>query len=165
MGEDSIIEFEDRRKQSLWERLDSIEQEARRGHRDIRKSVSELEAQADAFDQSLKVLTAHVEDVKDAPIESTKIRFSTAVMVSIVVLTASVVGGAWRVTTKIDTLGTDMARQSEIDKKERADLAKLYDERNVRYEKSLDSLVRQVELLKYEQQRLREDVTKKGPTR
>jgi hypothetical protein len=87
-------------------------------------------------------------------------------MVSIVVLTASVVGGAWRVTVKIDSLGTEMTRQSEDDKKDRASLAKLYDERNGRYEKSLDSLTRQVELLKYEQQRLREDVTKKnGSTR
>ena len=40
-------EFEDRRKQSIWERLDSIEAECRRGHRDLRKAVSELEAQAD----------------------------------------------------------------------------------------------------------------------
>ncbi len=162
---DEPADFIERRNQSFWERLDGIEAEARRGHRDIRKAVSELEAQADALDHDLKSLTAHVEDVKNAPVESTRVRFSTAVMVSIVVLTASVVGGAWRVTSKIDSLGDQQARQADDDKKERASIAKLYDERNGRYEKSLDSLTRQVELLKYEQQRLREDVTGKGAKR
>jgi len=43
--------------------------------------------------------------------------------------------------------------------------SRLQDERNVRAEKSIDALTRQMELLKYEQQRLREDVTGKGAKR
>ena len=155
-------EFTERRTQSLWERLDGIEAECRRGHRDLRKSVSELEAQADAFEHDLKSLNATVDRAASAPVEATRVRFSTGVLVVLVSLTVTLVGGGWKISTKIDTIATEMYRLSEDDKRERASLAKLYDERNGRYEKSLDSMARQVELLKYEQQRLREDVTKKN---
>lgn len=166
MADDAVPEFEDRRKQSLWERLDAIEVECRRGHRDLRKCVNELEAQADALGVSLTHLAARVEDVKNAPVESTKIRFSTGVMVSIVIVTISVVGSAYGLSSsvngEISRLGTAMNRQAEDDKKDRESLAKLYDERNLRTLGAIDTLTRQQKLLEYEMQRLREDVTKRS---
>jgi hypothetical protein len=163
-------EFEDRRKHTMWERFEALEQECRRGHRDLRKSVNELEAQADSFDKDLKALTVHVEDVAAAPVESTKIRFSTGVMVSIVAVTISLVGAAYgisnRVLNRIDTFEARMDRQATDDKAERASAAKTAEERYLRSEKQFDAFGRQMELMKYEQQRLREDVTKtKGSTR
>ena len=163
-------DFEERRKQSLWERFDALEQECRRGHRDLRKTTNELEAQADAFDHDLKTLTSHVADVAAAPVESTKIRFSTGVMVSIVAVTISVVGAAYgisnRVLSRIDTFEARMDRQADEDKAERAQTAKTSEERYMRSEMQFDAFGRQMELMKYEQQRLREDVTKKsGSTR
>jgi hypothetical protein len=157
---------EDRRKRSLSEWMDAIEQECRRGHRDIRKSVNELEAQADAFDHDIKALSKHVDEVANAPVESTKIRFSTGVTVSIVAVTISLVGAAYgisnRVLNRIDAFESRMDRQSEQDKNERANLARTLDERYQRSEKQFDAFGRQMELMKYEQQRLREDVTGKG---
>jgi len=160
---------DDRRKQTVWEVLDALGNECRRGHRDLRKTTNELEAQADALEKDLKQLATDVRELAAAPVEATKIRFSTGVMVAVVAATVSVVGAAYgignRVMGRIDTFESRMDRQSEDDKRDRASLAKLLDERNARSEKSIDSLARQVELLKYEQQRLREDVTGKGGRR
>lgn len=165
MSDDAISEFEDRRKQSLWERLDAIEQENRRGHKDLRKTVQELESQVDSIDHDVKSLTAVVANAALAPVEATKIRFSTGVMVSIVAVTISIAGGAYGIISRIDALAADVMRQSTDDKKERASLALLYDERNTRTLGAIDALTRQQKLLEYELQRLREDVTKKGSTR
>ena len=159
-------EFEERRKLNLWERFDALEQECRRGHRDLRKATNELEAQADALEHDLNALTAHVAEVAAAPVESTKIRFSTGVMVSIVAVTVSVVGAAYgisnRVLNRIDTFEARMDRQATEDKDERARAAKTSEERYMRSEKQFDTFGRQIELMKYEQQRLREDMTKKN---
>jgi len=131
--------------------------------------TNELEAQADAFEEKIKVLSAHIEEVASAPVESTKLRFSTGVMVSIVAVTISVVGAAYgisnRVLNRIDTFEARMDRQAADDKAERASAAKTAEERYQRAEKQFDTFGRQMELLKYEQQRLREDVTGKGVKR
>lgn len=161
--------MDERRKQTVWELLDALGNECRRGHRDLRKTTNELEAQADALEKDLKQVALDVKELSIAPIEATKIRFSTGVMVAVIAATISVVGAAYgignRVMGRIDAFESRMDHQSDEDKRDRANLAKLLDERNARAEKSIDSLVRQMELLKYEQQRLREDVTKRGTPR
>jgi len=163
-------EFEERRKKTIWQRLDEIDQECATGHKRLRTRIEQLETQADALDGVQNTILTRVEVLERTPPDVTKLRFSTGVVVSIVFVTVSMVGGAYgisnRVMNRIDALASEMTRQAEDDKKDRANLARLNDERNDRYGKSLDTLTRQVELLKYEQQRLREDVTKKnGSTR
>jgi len=166
---DASPEFEDRRKQTIWEVIDALGVECRRGHRDLRKTTNELEAQADAFEKDLKQLSIDVKELAAAPVEATKIRFSTGVIVAVIAATGSVVGAAYgisnRVMGRIDAFESRMDRQTEEDRRDRTNLAKLLDERNARSEKSIDALTRQMELLKYEQQRLREDVTGKGAKR
>lgn len=80
------------------------------------------------------------------PPDVTKLRFSTGVVVSLLLFTASLVGAAY---------GFSALVSGKIDA-----LAKQIDSRDVTYQRSIDGLTRNMELLKYEQQRLREDVTK-----
>ena len=162
--------FEERRQKSIWERFDDLDQEYHRGHRALRQTTNELEAQADAFDIALKALAADVKELAAAPVEATKIRFSPGVLATVIGITITLVGSVYgignRVLNRIDSFEAQMNRQAEDDRKERANVSKINDERNSRTEKSIDALTRQMELLKYEQQRLREDVTKpKGSSR
>lgn len=157
-------EFEERRKQSLWERFDALETECRRGHRALRQAINELEAQADAFDVAHKALSTDVGDLAKAPVEATKLRFSSAVIASVVFATFTVVGAGYgfssMVTGRIDGLVSRMDQQTEKQRLERETTAKILDERYATSKSAIDGLTRQMELLKYEQQRLREDVTK-----
>jgi hypothetical protein len=169
-GNSSEAEFEERRKMNLWERFDALEQECRRGHRELRKATNELEAQADSMEKDIATLSSRVNDVASAPVEATKLRFSPQVLAVIFTATISLVGGAYavgnRVTSRIDTFEARIDRQADADKIERVNTAKLLEERYLRSEKQFEAFGRQMELMKYEQQRLREDVTKKnGSTR
>ena len=162
--------FEERRQKGIWERFDDLDQECRRGHRALRQVTNELEAQADAFELALKELTADVKALSDAPVEATRLRLSPGVGIAIIAATITLCGSVYgignRVMNRIDSFEDRMNRQAEADKTDRVNSSKLEDERNSRTEKSIDALTRQMELLKYEQQRLREDVTKpKGQTR
>ena len=111
----------------------------------------------------LNTLRGRVDLIERTPQDVTKLRFSTGVVVSIVFLTASIVGSSYGfsafVTGKIEALSKRMDEQA-------AAAAKLAEERDSARQRSIDAIARQVELLKYEQQRLREDVTKpKGSSR
>ncbi len=110
----------------------------------------------------LELLTHQLETVSQANPDVMKLRFSSSVVASIVFVTVSLVGTGYaassRVLNRIDVMSAKIGEQSEKDKVERANIAKLYDERNARYERSIDTLTRQVEALKYEQQRLREEL-------
>lgn len=159
------MDFEERRKQSIWERFDAFEQECRRGHKAIRDSFRKFEDENnDALGlmrDAHNALRGRVDLLERTNPDVTKLRFSTGVMVSIVVVTASVVGAGYgfsaMVTGRIDALSKRLDDQA-------ASAAKLTEERSAAAQRSIDALTRQMELLKYEQQRLREDVTKtKGP--
>lgn len=162
-------DFHERRTLSIWERLDDLGRECQSGHKRLRTRLEELEKQADDVGEHHRSLVGRVDVLERTPPDAMKLRFSTGVVVSIIAVTVSVVGAAYgisnRVLNRIDTFEARMDRQAIDDKAERANAAKTSDERYGRAEKQFDTLARQVELLKYEQQRLREDVTKKGTTR
>jgi hypothetical protein len=106
----------------------------------------------------LNTVRGRVDLMERTPQDVAKLHFSSRIVVAIVAVTGSLmitaIGVSNRVTGRIDALSARMEEQS-----------RLQDERNVRAEKSIDALTRQMELLKYEQQRLREDVTGKGAKR
>ena len=115
-------------------------------------------------------LRGRVDLIERTPPDVGKLRFSTSVVVSIVIVTVSLVGGGYglsnRVLNRIDAFQARMDRQAAEDKTERASAAKTSEERYLRSERQFEAFGRQMELMKYEQQRLREDVTKKnGSTR
>lgn len=99
------------------------------------------------------------------PVEATKLRFSMGVIVSIVFVTVSTVGAGYAfssmVSSRIDGIAIRMDQQTEKQRVERENTSKLLDERYQTSKGAIDGLTRQMELLKYEQQRLREDVTGK----
>lgn len=122
------------------------------------------------FRDGLTSLRSRIELLERTPPDVTKLHFSTPVVVSIVFVVVTVVGSAYgisnRVTGRLDAFTARMDKQVEDDKLERQNTAKLLEERYMRSEKQFENFGRQIELLKYEQQRLREDVTKaKGTLR
>jgi len=151
-------EFEERRKKTFWERLDDVGEVCNDRHRRQTTRIGQLEAQNDAQAADIAALKVRVSAIEQGPVEATKIRFSSGVLVSVVLVTASVVGAGYGfsavVTSKIDTLSKRLDDQA-------ASAAKLTEERSAAAQRSIDALTRQMELLKYEQQRLREDVTGK----
>lgn len=159
---ESSPEFEDRRTLSVWERLDEVGLEYRTGHKAHRTRIEQLEHNFDALTNELKTLATAVA----APVEATKLRFSPQVLMAIFLMTASLVGGAYgisnRVMNRLDAFEDRIDRQADSDKAERANTAKLLEERYLRSEKQFEAFGRQMELMKYEQQRLREDVTKRS---
>ncbi len=159
-------EFEERRTLSIWERLEEVGLEYRTGHKAHRTRIEQLEHNVDALADDVKALTVRL----DAPVEATKLRFSPQVLIAICLMTVSLVGGAYgvsnRVMNRLDAFEERINRQADSDKTERANTAKLLEERYMRSEKQFEAFGRQMELMKYEQQRLREDVTnKKGSSR
>lgn len=116
------------------------------------------------------VLRGRVELLERTPPDVAKLRFSTGVVASIVAVTLSIAGTGYGVghlvMGRIDALSARMDESTAQQKQERDSTAKLLEERSQAAQRSIDALTRQMELLKYEQQRLREDVTKKtGSTR
>lgn len=144
--------------------VDSYRTEAEDAHARLRADFRTHHDQTDTslvlLRDGLNTLRSRVEIMERTPTDVMKLRFSTGIVVSIIAVTASVVGAGYGfsslVSGKIDALSKRMDEQA-------ATTARVYDERSAAAQRSIDSLVRQVELLKYEQQRLREDVTKKGP--
>lgn len=105
----------------------------------------------------MNTLRGRVDLLERTPPDVAKLRFSTGIVVSIVVVTASIVGSGYGfsafITGKIDALSKRMDEQAIAKDK-------ISEERAAAAQRSIDALTRQMELLKYEQQRLREDVTK-----
>lgn len=115
------------------------------------------------------LLENRIGTVADTPPQAARLQFSTGVVVAIISVTVSlmvtVIGVSNRVTNRIDALSTRMDEQSDKQKTDRDNAAKLSDERYAASQKSIDALTRQQEVLKYELQRLREDVTKGKPVK
>ncbi len=136
--------------------------EAEDGHERLRKDFRTYHDQTETtlllLRDGLNTVRGRVDLLERTPPDVTKLRFSTGVVVSIIVVTASVVGAGYGfsslVASKIDTLSKRLDEQA-------ASAAKLTEERSAAAQRSIDALTRQMELLKYEQQRLREDVTGK----
>jgi polyhydroxyalkanoate synthesis regulator phasin len=135
------------------------------GHERLRKDFRIYHDQTETtlilLRDGVNTLRGRVELLERTPPDVAKLRFSTGVVASLVLLTASVVGAGYGfgslVSGKIDVLSKRIDDQA-------ASAAKLTEERSAAAQRSIDALTRQMELLKYEQQRLREDVTKtKGP--
>jgi hypothetical protein len=163
-------DFQERRTLSIWDRLDDLGRECQSGHKRLRTRLEELEKQADERDEHQRELAGRIDIIERTPPDVTKLRFSTGVVVSIVVVTISIVGTGYgvgnMVMSRIGAFEARMDRQSDEDKTERANVEKRLEERYLRSEKQFEAFGRQMELMKYEQQRLREDVTKKnGSTR
>jgi hypothetical protein len=95
-----------------------VEQECRRGHRDLRKSVGELEAQSDGFERDIKTLYAQVTALAAAPVEAAKLRFSTQALYIIVgvtiTLVMAVIGSAGSVRSDMRNLNTRMDADSKL---------------------------------------------------
>lgn len=126
------------------------QQQADAGHTRLRHDFREFH---DRMDMALALQRGRIDLLDNQfktmpPPDVTKLRFSTGVVVSLLFFTASLVGAAY---------GFSAAVSGKIDT-----LSKQIDQRDETYQKSIDGLTRNMELLKYEQQRLREDVTKKG---
>ncbi len=159
-------EFEDRRRHSLWERLDAIEQECRRGHKALRQGLNEVEAQADTFDHDLKALTATVAESRTATVDINRARFSPAVVVSIIIVTVSIVGSAYGVGTmvmgRIDALSLRMDRAVEAQKLERENTTKLQDERAAHLASDISAIKAQQTMQDLRLTNLREMLLSKG---
>jgi hypothetical protein len=136
------------------------------GHRRLRDDLRDLHDRTElAFGASrarVELLSNKIDTVAQTPPDVMKLRFSSGVVVSIIFVTMSAVGASYgissRVTNRIDAMAASISEQSERDKLERAAIARLSDERNGRYERAIDTLTRQIEALKFEQQRLREAI-------
>jgi len=163
-------DFQERRTLSIWDRLDDLGRECQSGHKRLRTRLEELEKQADESAEHHRALAGRVDLIERTPPDVRKLSWPSGIVVAIITITISVVGAAYgisnRVLNRIDKFEARMDQQAEEDKKERAGAAKTAEERYLRSEKQFEAFGRQMELMKYEQQRLREDVTKKnGSTR
>lgn len=147
--------------------VDSYRTEAEDAHARLRSDFRTHHDQTDTslvlLRDGLNTLRGRVDLLERTPPDVAKLRFSTGVVASIILATASVVGAGYgfgaMVTGRIDALSKRLDEQA-------ANASKLMEERAAVAQRSIDALTRQMELLKYEQQRLREDVTKqKGSTR
>jgi len=142
--------------------VDEYREEMEAGHArlrgDFRTYHDQTELTLVLMRDGLNTVRGRVDLMERTPQDVAKLHFSSRLVVTIVAVTGSLmitaIGVSNRVTGRIDALTARMEEQS-----------RLQDERNVRAEKSIDALTRQMELLKYEQQRLREDVTGKGVKR
>lgn len=137
------------------------------GHARIRVDFRTYHDQTDTslvlLRDGLNTLRSRVELIERTPPDVTKLRFSTGVVVSIIAVTLSIAGTGYGVghlvMGRIDALSARMDENTTQQKQERESTAKLLEERSQVSQRSIDALTRQMELLKYEQQRLREDVT------
>jgi hypothetical protein len=165
------VGFEERRKMNLWERFDALEQECRRGHRDLRKATNELEAQADALEREIKSLSVAMAALAVAPVEATKLRFSPQVLVVIftatITVSASVIGAASTVRSDMRNINTRMDSQQQA----AVDAAKLADQRYAEITKALerqeqqrreDKAASENRLKKYDNDELLRDLRRQG---
>jgi hypothetical protein len=163
-------EFEERRKKTFWDYLDDVSKECDAKHKRLGKRVDELEAQADSHVIDIENLSTRTKALEDGPVEATKLRFSTGSVITIITATFILIGAGYglknSVVGRIDAMSVRLDQQAEQDKRERESTAKLLEERYLRSERQFDAFDKKLELMKYEQQRLREDMTRvKGSAR
>lgn len=143
----------------VWQRAIQDDEKHDAAHARLRGSIGELQDNVAELALSLAETRSQLAVFKATPVDVAKLRFTPSVVAMILSCCVTVAGGMWASTyglrSDVRDILTNIALQTKIQ-----------DERNTRAEKSIDMLARQVELLKYEQQRLREDVTnRKGSSR
>ena len=146
--------------------------EADSAHRRLRNDFREFEDRAYTSFTMLRdrigTLETRVEGLSVSVVnpDVVKLRFSTPVMVAVIVASFTVastgIATAKMVLGRIDDLSGRLALQQQQQAQERASTSKLLDERYQNSQSAINALTRQMELLKYEQQRLREDMVKTG---
>lgn len=143
----------------LTKELEHNRIEADDGHtrlrRDFRAMHSETATSLELLRDSITNLRSRVELMEKTPPEVTKLRFPMSVVVAIILATASIVGTGYgfssAVTNKIDAY----AKQQDERAKERDAIT----------QRAIDALTRRVELLQFEQAKMREDLTKATTTK
>lgn len=113
-GAEPTPEFEERRRLSFWERMDAIEQECRRGHQTLRKDISELQAQTTALSKALEALTAAMTTMANAPMESSRLRFTPSALFTLFSAVVIVVGSAWVVRSDVRDLTTQTTATAKL---------------------------------------------------
>lgn len=166
---DASPEFEERRKRTVWQRLDELEQESAKGHERLRKSLGLLEAQVDIMGTEQKVLSSQLAALSVAPVDATKLMLTSRSIVALVIGVTTIVGSVWasaastsrnmqRIETKVDAQ-TNHALEAE--KLQDVRMSTLRDAAADAKNTAADAK-RQYELLRYEFQSLKETVIKKG---
>lgn len=142
----------------VWQRAVQDDEKHDAAHDRLRGSMKEMQENTEALALSLAETRSQLAVFKATPVDVAKLRFTPPTVAMILSCCITVAGGMWASTYSLRSDVRNILTNMELQ-------TRLQDERNTRAEKSIDSLTRQVELLKYEQQRLREDVTKKGSAR
>lgn len=138
-------------------------------HRRLRGDIDRLETQLNAGLQSLRDghrdNAANIETVSNRPVDAARIMLTPSVVATIVVASLSIAGGVWASNSGIRSDVRDIITKMEAQDRTATATARFQDAQTSSLRSAIDDLKRQMELLKYEQQRLREDVTKKGTAR
>lgn len=145
--------------------MDAIEQECRRGHRDLRKTVSELEAQVDVFEHDLKALDKRVSDSAEAPIDSPRIRFSGQALYILGGLTITIVitvlGAAASMRSDMRNINTRMDADSKLSDQRYNEITKAIERQEK--QRSDDKAAAETRLKKYDNDEMLRDMGLKGP--
>lgn len=142
----------------IWQRAIQDDEKHDAAHARLRGSLVEVQENVETLALALAETRSQLAVMKATPVDVAKLRFTPPTVAMILSCCITVAGGMWASTYSLRSDVRNILTNMELQ-------TRLQDERNTRAEKSIDSLTRQVELLKYEQQRLREDVTKKGSSR
>ena len=84
-------EFEERRKQSIWELIADNDHKYDEGHKRLRNTIDELSEKLDILTADVRIQAAALKAFIEAPVEAAKLRFSTQALYTI--LGATIAGG------------------------------------------------------------------------
>jgi hypothetical protein len=111
-------EFEERRKQSIWELISENDHKYDEGHKRLRKTIDELSEKLDILTADVRIQASAFKSFIDAPVEAAKIRFSTQALYIIVGVTitivVSVIGSAASVRSDMRNINTRMDADSKL---------------------------------------------------
>lgn len=141
---DPIVEFEERRKMGLIEMITDVDKKHNVAHGRLRQTTDLLENSVASLASDLKAISRDLKLLADAPVEASKLRFSTQALVVLSTVTATLVGTFYFATSgSAATLKSDLRDLVTIQKaKGELDVAyaKLQDERYVGLAKAVERL-------------------------
>lgn len=162
-------EFEERRKKTIWQRMDEVDGAAAAGHTRLRKSVDALETQFDALVSEQNVLAEKVKAVSEGPVDAAKLTLTSRAIVALVLGVVTIAGSVWasaastnrnmeRIETKVDAQAAATIAAAKL---QDVQMSTLRDAATDAKNTAADAK-RQYELLRYEFQSLKETVIQKG---
>lgn len=158
-------EFEERRKKTVWQRLDEVDQVTASGHKRLRNEIEQIGAHLDALTAEQKVLSSQLAALSVAPVDATKLMLTSRSIIALVLGVVTIVGSVWasaastsrnmeRIETKVDAQAAATVAAAKL---QDVQMSTLRDASTDAKNTAADAK-RQYELLRYEFQSLKETV-------